>query len=89
MPRRRYRTHSLRKTHVRTPGGRLVVHYEKRKKGIPKCAICKKPLAGTVRDPRDVPKSKKRPNRPYGGYLCAECLHRELTLAIIEKYSTA
>jgi len=71
-------------------------HYEKfmyelpeaGKKGIPKCAICKKPLAGTVRNPRDVPKSKKRPNRPYGGYLCAECLHRELTLAIIEKYST-
>jgi large subunit ribosomal protein L34e len=26
---------------------------------------------------RKLPKSKKRPERPYGGYLCSECM-REL-----------
>ncbi len=87
MPRPRYRTRSLRKVFVRTPGGRLVIHYEKRNKGWYKCAICGRPLAGVPREPKDYPKSSRRPERPYGGYLCAECLRRELTLEIIRRYA--
>lgn len=90
MPRKRYRTHSLRRVYVRTPGGEIVIHYEKRPWGTPRCALCKRPLFGVPRDSRklkDLPKTKKRPERPYGGYLCAECLRRELTLAILDKYA--
>jgi len=87
VPRPRYRTRSLRKIKVRTPGGKLVTHYEKRHKSWYKCALCGKPLAGVPREPKKFPKSSRRPERPYGGYLCAECLRRELTLAVIKLYA--
>ncbi len=87
MPRPRHRTRSLRKIQKRTPGGRHIVHYEKRNKNWHKCAMCGKPLFGVPRDTRNIPKSSKRPGRPYGGYLCAECLKKELTLAIISRYA--
>jgi len=87
MPRPRYRTKSLRKIKVRTPGGTLTMHYEKRHKGWYKCAVCGKPLAGVPREPKELPKSSRRPERPYGGYLCAECLRRELVLEIIRRFA--
>ncbi|MGY0288507.1 MAG: 50S ribosomal protein L34e [Thermoproteota archaeon] len=70
-----------RRVSVRTPGGRTVYHYRKKRYNAAKCAICKKPLNGVANGPRSflskLSKSEKRPNRPYGGYLCARCL-REL-----------
>lgn len=48
---------------------------------IAKCANCGKKLQGVPRlQPsklRKLPKSRRKPNRPYGGYLCSECM-REL-----------
>jgi len=87
MPRPRYRSRSLRRVNVRTPGGRNIIRYEKRHKGFYKCAICGKPLAGVPRDPKKYAKSSRRPERPYGGYICAECLTRELTLEVINRFS--
>ncbi len=71
----------------KTPGKKIVVHYKKKKPKIAKCAICKKPLHGIPRDVskiRKLAKSKKRPNRPYGGYLCSNCL-KELLREKIRK----
>ncbi len=69
---------------VRTPGGRTVYHYRHKKHSPARCARCGKPLNATPTGPRSVmgklPKSQRRPNRPYGGYLCPECL-RELMLS--------
>lgn len=87
MPRPRYRSRSLRRRSKKSPGGRRVIHYEKRNKNWPKCAVCGKPLLGVPRDPKDVSKSSKRPERPYGGYLCAECLRRELIIAVVNRYA--
>ena len=87
MPRPRYRTKSLRKVNVRTPGGKNVIHYEKRNKGWYKCALCGRPLAGVPREPKKYAKSSRRPERPYGGYLCTKCLTRELTIEIINQFS--
>lgn len=80
MPRPAHRTRSKRKVYVRTPGGRLNIHYEPRRPGSPRCAICGKPLNGVPRlrpvELRKLAKTEKRPERPYGGVICSSCLAR-------------
>jgi len=64
----------------RTPGGRITILIKKAKGSYAKCAICKEPLQGVVRDhPRNLrkyPKSQKRVSRIFGGHLCHKCLER-------------
>jgi len=76
---------------VRTPGGRLVWRPVKLKKA--RCAWCHGELHGTPALPkaemRRLPKSGKRPERPYGGYLCPRCLRSGLVRAVIRGHSTA
>jgi len=51
---------------------------KKKRPKIPKCAICKKPLhgipRGRVKEMRNLAKSEKRVERPFGGYLCSKCM---------------
>jgi len=78
MPRGMFKSGRLRKISVRTPGSRVAVHYRQRKPSKALCASCKKQLAGVPRDVpsklRNMPKSAKRPERPYGGMLCSPCM---------------
>jgi len=82
MPRPAYRTRSKRRVYVRVPSGEVRVHYEPRKPGPARCAVCGKPLNGVPRarpvELRKLAKTEKRPERPYGGVLCANCLARLL-----------
>jgi large subunit ribosomal protein L34e len=61
-----------------TPGGKKVIRYERHKPSKAKCGGCKKPLSGvpTERkiDMMRLGKTKKRPERAYGGVLCHKCL---------------
>ncbi|MEM4717880.1 MAG: 50S ribosomal protein L34e [Desulfurococcaceae archaeon] len=86
MPRPMYRTRSWRRIVRRIPSGEVVVKYEKRKPGRAKCAICGADLNGVpiLRPSKLVKlaKSEKRPQRPYGGYLCPNCLSRGIREAI-------
>lgn len=82
MPIQPYRTRSLRRIKVKTPKGRIAIHYKKRKPGLASCAICKQPLKGV---PCSLPyqvkklsKTERRPERPYGGYLCSSCMRKEI-----------
>ena len=80
MPRGFQKSKSLIRKLVRTPGGRLVEHFIKRKHSAPRCAKCGRPLLGIPhRNSLKVklPKSKRAPKRPYGGVLCSKC-SREL-----------
>ncbi len=87
MVRPALRSRSRRRVKVRTPGGRQVVHYEKRKPGPARCARCGRPLNAVPRlRPhvlRHISKTAKRPERPYGGVLCARCLAELLRERII------
>lgn len=78
MPRPMYRSRSLRRVSVRLPGGETVIHYEKRRPGPARCAICGRPLHGVPRlrasELRRLPKTAKRPERIYGGVICPSCL---------------
>lgn len=76
----RRRSRTLRRIHVRTPGGRNVIHYEARKPSRPHCASCGTMMHGMKamlsRAMHSVPKTQKRPERPYGGELCSACMRR-------------
>jgi len=67
----------LRMIFVRTPGSRTVVHFKSKKPSKAKCGKCGKVLAGVPRELpsklKNLPKTKKRPERPYGGVLCSKC----------------
>jgi large subunit ribosomal protein L34e len=90
MVRPRLRSRSIKRKKVRTPGNRVVIHYERKKPRIAKCAICKKPLHGVPRlNPsgmRKLAKTKKRPERPYGGNLCSECMREVFRKQVVEKF---
>ncbi len=76
------RTRKLRRIYVRTPGGRTVVHYKEMRKSRQHCSSCGSVLHGVKAvHPhvlRAMPKSQKRPERPYGGVLCSQCMRREI-----------
>ncbi|MEM0004500.1 MAG: 50S ribosomal protein L34e [Desulfurococcaceae archaeon] len=86
MPRPMYRTRSWRRIIRRAPGGETVTMYEKRKPSKAKCAICGAELHGVpaLRPSQlsKLAKTEKRPERPYGGYVCSRCLTRGLKEAI-------
>jgi large subunit ribosomal protein L34e len=90
MPRRSQRSRSLRKLKVKTPGGRSVTRFERRKNAAAKCAVCKKPLSGVPlgRDSwiAKLSKTEKRPERPFGGNLCSSCARREMKKRLFESF---
>ena len=82
MPAPRYRTRLIKKRKMKLPGGRTTTHYKKKKVKKSKCANCGRLLSGVPRlsaaEIRKLPKTQRRPERPYGGHLCPQCL-QELT----------
>ncbi len=78
MPRGMFKSGRLRKIFVKVPGGQVKVHYRERKPSKALCGKCKRQLAGVPRDVaskvRNMPKTAKRPERPYGGVLCSACM---------------
>ena len=80
----------LKKVKVRTPGGRVVVHVRREKTSKHVCALCGRPLHGVPHGRRPVEvrklsKTERRPERIFGGVLCAECARRIVDLAYYVK----
>jgi len=78
----RKKSRTFRRVKVKTPGGETKVQYKRRKPSKAKCSECGKPLSGTARElpgkMKKLPKTKKRPTRPYGGKLCTQCTRRKM-----------
>ncbi len=78
MPRGMFKSGRLRKVFVKTPGGETHIHYRERKPGKAACGACGKNLAGVPHELpsafRNLPKTAKRPERPFGGVLCSACM---------------
>jgi large subunit ribosomal protein L34e len=70
----------LRKVFRKVPGGRVSIHYKIKMPKHSRCGNCGATLKGTPRVPsyrlKNMTKSKKRPERPYGGVLCSGCMRR-------------
>lgn len=77
-----HRSRTFRRVHVKTPGGDNVIHHKKRKPGQAVCGSCGAVLKGVASDRpykmQNMPKSKKRPERPYGGVLCSKCMREKI-----------
>ncbi len=78
MVRRMLRSRSIKRSQMKVPGGRTVTHYKKGKASIARCAKCGRSLKGVPRkrpsELKKLPKSQRRPSRPYGGNLCSSCM---------------
>jgi len=81
MPKPGHRSKSLRRVFSRAPGGRRLKHYKKRKPSKAKCK-CGALLSGVPRERpykmMNMAKTKKRPERPYGGVLCTRCMRKTM-----------
>ena len=77
------RISSSRKVQRKTPGGRTTVHHKRKKPANAQCALCGTFLQGMPRgnrtEIRKLAKSKRKPERPYGGQLCSACTRYILT----------
>jgi large subunit ribosomal protein L34e len=86
MPAPHLRSRSLRKVYRKVSGGRVSIHYKKRKPKNAKCGNCGALLKGVSRElpfkMRSMAKTKKRPERPFGGVLCSRCMRA----TIIDKF---
>ncbi|MEK6951258.1 MAG: 50S ribosomal protein L34e [Nanoarchaeota archaeon] len=73
-----YKSGRFRRVYVKTPGGRTALHYRESKPTRAHCGQCGRALAGVPRERpvilRRIPKSSRRPERPYGGVLCSACM---------------
>ena len=80
MPRGMHKSRTLRRVYRKTPGNRTVVHYKKKKPKKSRCAGCSALLKGVPRERphkmKKISKTKKRPERPYGGYYCSKCMRK-------------
>lgn len=87
MPAGRYRSRTYRRVHVKTPGGRTVLRYRKRKPSAARCS-CGALLKGVPRERpykfKKIPQSSRKPTRPFGGNLCSKCM-RALIIARARK----
>lgn len=86
MPRPALRSRKMRRKKKKTPGGRYTTHYAKLKPKTAKCAVTGDKLSGVPKKSpyqmRKLPKTKKRPERPFGGYLSPRAL-KEAIKAVI------
>jgi len=78
---RQQKSRKHRMVSVRTPGGITKVVYKKKKPAKAQCAKCGETLKGVPTERMykmtNMAKTRKRPERPYGGVLCSKCM-REL-----------
>ncbi len=66
----RQKSRSMRRVFRKTPGGKVVLHYERRKPKAAKCGSCGAVLKGVPRarpiKMQNMAKTKKRPQSPKG-----------------------
>ena len=77
MPEPNKRSRTFRRIQTKVPGGNTILHYAKRKPSHAKCGKCNAVLKGVPREVpsklNKLPRSKRSPERPYGGNLCSKC----------------
>ncbi len=69
---------SKKRHKVKTPGGRNVTHYKKKRPSYARCKNCGAKLNRpklSVKQLKKLPKTKKRPERPFPE-LCSGCMRK-------------
>lgn len=82
MVRPMLRNRTFRRVYRKTPGGKVVLQHKRRKPSAAHCAHCGIELLGVPKalpyKMENMPKSQKRPERPYGGVLCSSCARSQI-----------
>ena len=77
MPNSKIKSRTFRRVFVKTPGNKNVTHYKRRKPSKAVCGQCKMPLVGVPQviptEMAKLPRTARRPERPYGGMFCSAC----------------
>ncbi len=77
----KFKSRTFRRVRKVTPGHNNTTHYVKRKPGVATCPVYGTSLSGVPRakpsEMKKIPKSSRRPERPYGGVLSSRA-SREL-----------
>ncbi len=88
MPAGRHKSRTLRRVSRKTPGAKTTLQYKKRKPSKAKCGMCGAVLSGVPRERpkkmQNISKTKKRPERPFGGVLCPKCMRKIIKESIRE-----
>lgn len=89
MPKPSQRSRTFRRVFVRVPSGISKLVYKKRKLSKTVCSSCGKELHGIKKGRpyqlNRLTKSKKRPERIFGGVLCPRCSRKEIIKRVREK----
>ncbi|MBI4149699.1 50S ribosomal protein L34e [Candidatus Woesearchaeota archaeon] len=82
MPTGRFKSRSYRRVFKKLPGGRVTLHYERRKPQHAQCGSCGSVLSGVPRvlpyQMQKLAKTARRPERPFGGVLCSRCMRERI-----------
>jgi large subunit ribosomal protein L34e len=82
-----YNTAKNQYNRVRTPGGRLTIHYKKKKANPQRCGDCGNALLGIrpmrAAELRRVHWHKRSVKRAYGGSRCASCVRQRILRAFL------
>ena len=82
---RKSKSRTLRRVAKLLPGNRVVIHFEKRNPKLARCASCGTSLFGAPRARqtrlKNMAKTERRPERPYGGVLCSACSRQKIKLS--------
>jgi len=78
----KHKSRTMRRVFKKSPKKGSKLTHVKRKPSKAKCASCKKVLSGVPRERpykmKNMPKTAKRPERPYGGVLCSACSRKAI-----------
>ena len=78
----KHKSKSMRKVAVKAPGNTVKTHYKSRKPKRAVCAVYGTPLAGVARGTsskmKNMSKTEKRPERPFGGVLSSKAMRDKM-----------
>lgn len=88
MTKPEYKSGSWKKRKLKVPGGNVKTHVKRVRPKSAKCGVCGKPLHGIPRlrqiKFRSLSKTQKRPERPYGGTLCSNCMRKIIQKKVLQ-----
>ncbi len=64
---------TYRRIKRKTPGGRILIAYERPKKRTATCSGCGISMKGIIHA-KNAAASKRNPSRPYAGVFCTKCM---------------